>query len=790
LPKGPLPLQEVLNIGLEVSEALDVAHRAGIIHRDLKPGNIMLTKSGAKLMDFGLAKARPADVGAGPGAELAATRTMRGLGPMPPLSGAGQVIGTIQYMSPEQLEGKEADERSDIFAFGLVLYEMLTGKRAFDGASPASVISAIMTGEPAPMPACQPPVPDALERLTLICLAKAPDERWQSARDIKLQLRSMAGAPVPAMAALAHGGKRERIWMAIAAILLVTTALALLLRPPATAPAAPTRFQVRAPRNGAFTSLISAGRIGVSPDGRDLAFVARGGTGREMIWVRPLDSLAARALAGTEGAAHLFWSWDSRFIAFFADGKLKKIEAHALSGQAPVQVLCDAPGGRAGSWGRRDVILFSRLWQGPLWRVPAAGGTPEPATLLDATRREDDHSWPSFLPDGRHFLFLANGTIYVAALDSNERSSLLKAASNADYAPPGYLLFVRDRTLMAQMFDAARLKLAGTEFPVETRVGFAAVSGGNFSVSNSGVLVYGTGDDAITTQMVWYDRTGKRLSAVGEPAAYRQPQLSADGSKIVVERLDVGSRASDIWLYDLARGGSSRLTFGPGWQFIPVVSPDMRHIAFSRVGESADLLQRSTTGAGEAELLFSSASAKYFCDWSHDGKFALFVQIGDAAREDLWILPLSGDRKPFPFLQTQFAEEQAQFSPDGKWIAYASDETGRPEVYVQSFPASGLKLRISNNGGTQPRWRGDGKEMFYLSTDRAMMRVTVNSAAHFEAGAATTLFETPIESGLGPYMAYAYAVTADGKRFLLLDPVGTEDSAVSVVLNWTAGLNH
>jgi len=781
LARGPLPLDQALALGIQVADALGEAHSKGIVHRDIKPANIMLTGPkgpGAKILDFGLARVQSAP--AGDQSAMTATLTPQ-----------GTLVGTLHYMSPEQLEGKEADERSDIFSFGLVLYEMLTGKRAFQGASPASLISAIMTTEPAPIPTLQPPVPEALERFVRTCLAKAPDERWQSARDVKLHLLSMteARAQVPPVAAV-HARHRSRLWVAIAGVLLSTTALALFLHPSGTGRAEVTRFQVRAPENGAFASSISAGRIRVSPDGRSLAFVAHIAAGRDMIWIRGLDSFTARALPGTEGAAHIFWSWDSRFLAFFADGKLKRIEARAFPAPSPVQVVCDAPNGRAGSWGRSDVILFVQFLQGPLLRVPATGGTPVAATVLDANHGEHGHAWPSFLPDGRHFLFLARGTIFLSALDSNDRTPLLKADSNVDYAPPGYLLFVRDRALMAQPFDVTRLKLEGTEFPVEAHVGYTAVSGGNFSVSDNGVLVYGAGDDALTTQMVWYDRAGKRLSAIGEPGAYRQPQVSPDGSKAVVERLDLRGRASDIWLYDLARGGSSRLTFGPGWQYIPVVSGDMRRIAFSNLGKAADLVQKSTSGAGEAELLLSSAPWKYFSDWSHDGKFALFVQMDAGTGEDVWVLPVSGDRKPFPFLRTQFSEEQAQFSPDGKWIAYASDETGRPEVYVQSFPAAGVKLRISNNGGTQPRWRGDGKEIFYLGADRTMMSVNVNSGEHFEAATPNALFATRMDSELGPYMAFTYAVTADGKRFLLLDPVGDENSAIAVALNWTAGLSR
>ncbi len=346
---------------------------------------------------------------------------------------------------------------------------------------------------------------------------------------------------------------------------------------------------------------------------------------------------------------------------------------------------------------------------------------------------------------------------------------------------------------MARPFDPEKLRFTGAEVIVEPHVGYANVSGGNFSVSENGTLVFGTGDDVITTQMVWFDRTGTRLSVVDQPGAFRQPQLNVDGSKLLVERLDLRTRASDIWLYDLARNVNSRLTFGPGWQFIAVGSPDMSRIVYGGIIDISvvrtRLLVKSVSGAGDPKELLSGLVSRYLCDWSHDGKFALFVQLGDGMREDLWILPLTGDQKPFPFLRTPFAEEQGQFSPDGKWIAYASDDTGKAEIYVQNFPATGAKWRISTNGGTQPRWRGDGKEIFYLAADRKLMAVPVKSGPHFEAGPPATLFQTAITSELGPYISFSYAVTGDGKRFLLLDPVGDESSpAMSVVLNWTAGL--
>jgi Tol biopolymer transport system component len=790
LARGPLLLVPALAVAIQIADALQAAHRIGLTHRDLKPANVMLTKSGAKLLDFGLAK-------------FAATSSpATGETATSALTNPGTILGTFQYMSPEQLEGKESDARTDIFAFGTLLYELLTGRKAFDADSQASLIAAILSADPPPVSSLQPLTPAGLDSIVRTCLMKDPDSRWQSAQDVKLQLQVIAaGGPLEIFPAPPRPGVRERPWMLVAAFALLLAGLAWFLHTPSVTPVSVTRFQVPAPDNVTFASLIAAGRIQLSPDGQQLGFVARTPGGRNKVWVRPLNSFAAHALEGTEGAAHIFWSRDSRFIAFFADGKLKKTEVRAAAGKPAVQVVCSISDGRSGSWGLGDVILISRLSQTPIYRVAASGGIPTPALELDQSNGEQWQSWPSFLPDGRHFLYLSHPGpgqhprgVYLAALDSSGRTSLLKEEpSNADYARPGYLFFVRERALMAQPFDAGRLRLTGDAFALESRIGFASVSGGNFSVSENGTLAYGTGDDIVTTQLVWYDRAGKRLGTIGEPGGYRQPQLSLDGSKLVVERLDPASRASDIWLYDVARGMNSRLTFGPGWQFMPIVSGDASRIAFASIRNGSGLFQKPATGVGDAGLLVTSNAMQYLCDWSRDGKFMLFVREGDGTQEDLWILPMSGDRKPFPFSQTAFSEEQGQFSPDGKWIAYASDETGRPEVYVQSFPATGVKSRISNNGGTQPRWRGDGKEIFYLGADRKMMAAPIISAgSHLESGTPGALFQTKmasIDGELGPYIIFNYAVTGDGKRFLMNEPAGEEAwPAISVVLNWTSTL--
>ncbi len=782
-----LPLDQALALAIQIAGALEAAHRKGIVHRDLKPANVMLTKSGAKLLDFGLAKLATAS-------PPAAGKVTLGL------TSPGTILGTFQYMSPEQLEAKAVDSRTDIFAFGTLLYEMLTGRKTFEADSQASLIAAIMSSEPPRVSSLQPLTPPALDQIVRTCLAKDPDRRWQSAQDVGLQLQAIADAdPAEGLGVLPPRSRfRERVYLSVAAIALVA-GLAWLIRPPASGPVHATRFQVLPPENAIFNSLLPAGRIRLSPDGRKLAFVARIPGARTLIWIRPLDSFTPHPLAGSEGAAHIFWSWDSRFIAFFAEGKLKKIEVETRSANPAVQVVCSVPDGWSGSWGRSDVILFSRFGGFPLYRVPADGGVPAPLGTLILSRSELSQDFPFFLPDGRHFLYLSRslqlryGGVYLGTLDSSDRTLLLTETSNADYVSRGYLLFVRERALMAQPFDSRRLRLTGDAFPVEPRIGFASVSGGNFSASENGTLAYGTSDDVITTQLTWYDRAGKHLNTIGDPGGYRQPQLSPDGSKLVVERLDLQSRASDIWMYDTARGVNSRLTFGPGWQLMPLSAWETGRIAFARLHDTHNLFPKPATGVGDPELLLSSNERLYPSDWSRDGKFILFVQEGHGTKEDLWVLPMFGDRKPVPFLQTEFAEEQGQFSPDGKWVAYASDETGSPEVYVQSFPATGAKRRISSSGGTQPRWRGDGKEIFYLGSDRRLMAAPVTAqGAHFEAAAPVALFQTQmasVDGELGPYVIFNYAVTADGQRFLLNEPVGDQKSQpISVVLNWAAEL--
>ncbi len=790
LAKMTIPLEHTLRFGVQIADALDKAHRQGIVHRDLKPGNVMLTKSGVKLLDFGLAKAMAP---AAPASSLTALPTQQGL------TQEGTILGTFQYMAPEQLEGKEADARTDIFAFGAVLYEMATGRKAFSGTSQASLIGAILHTDPAPISSLQPATPPALDRIVKTCLAKDPEERWQSAADVKRELRWIAegGSQVGLPDAVVSRRKsRERLlWIPITALLALAAALPWAIRSSGRAPPGvrPMRFVVMPPEKAIFTEEPPPAGI-VSPDGHHIAFVASSAAGAQL-WVRALDSLTALALPGTEGASYPFWSPDSRFIAFFAGGRLKKIE---LSGKSP-QILCDAFDPVGGTWNREGTIVFSRGFSGePLYRVPASGGTPAPVTRLDQSRREDSHRWPHFLPDGRHFLYLAsistrqaNNAIYVGSLDSKETKHLVTANSNAAYAPPGFLLFVSNDTLMAQPFDPDSLVLKGDAVPIAERVEpNLAGAFASFSVSENGVLTHWSG--TAQRELVWFDRAGSRLGALGGASDYTSPSLSPDEKRVAVARSDSHTGSSDIWLIEVARGIQTRLTSYRTEEAFPIWSPDGGGILFiSNRDGPEDLYQRVFSRADADEALHKSSVAhKHPMDWSRDGRFILYQTRQARTGSDLWVLPLSGDRQPFPLLQTEFGEWHGQISPDGRHVAYTSDESGAWEVYVQPFPGSGERLRISASGGEQPRWRRDGNELFYIAADGTMMAVPLDrQSGSLNAGIPKALFKTAVHAP--SRVLFTYVVTGDGQRFLInTSATDALRTPLTVVLNWTAELKR
>ncbi len=811
LEKGPLPTEQLLRTGIEITDALDKAHRRGVVHRDLKPGNIMLTAAGAKVLDFGLAKSAapftPGRSPAGtPGADAQSEKTSDGFANSPtqsgPLTAEGTIVGTFQYMAPEQLEGREADARSDIFSFGAVLYEMATARKAFPGKTQYSVASAILEKDPEPMGAIQPMTPPALERVVKRCLAKDPEDRWQSARDVTVELKwiaeagSQAGVPAPVVA---RRKVRERVAWGVAAagvILAAVTSVAYFRI--ASVEVRPVRSSLLPPEKATFDFSAPVGGPAVSPDGTRLVFAAHDTSGKELIWVRPLDSLSAQPLEGTEGASFPFWSPDSRFVAFFTQSKLKKIDVAG----GPSQTLCDAPSGRGGAWGRDDVIVFAPELNNALVRVSAAGGVPTPLTKLDPSLHQNSHRWPSFLPDGRHFVYWggnpistgvgeANG-IYIGSVEGGEQKFLLQTESNALFAPPGYMLFLREQTLMAQPFDLGRLKFSGEAFPIAEQVPNPQLFRlGIFSVSQNGVLVYVTGASS-QTQLFWFDASGKQVATVGEAGSSFTPRLSPDGRRLADAITDQPSKNLDIWLIDLARGVRTRFTFDPAIDYFPVWSPDGNRIVFAsnRKGRY-DLFVKDASGARPEEMLLESEANKFPNDWSRDGRFIAFRAQGmkGHAKYEIWMLPLFGDRKPFPFLQTDFNEGEARFSPDGHWLAYSSDESGKYEVYIAPFPGPGGKWQVSQGGGAQPIWRRDGRGLFYLAPNSKLTEVEVKAkGSAVEIGMPLVLFQGPPSPG--PFASYDVAPAAAGQRFLFLAPQESKVVPLTLVTNWAAGLKR
>jgi len=787
LHRGPLPVEQTLKYGIEIAEALETAHRQGIIHRDLKPGNVMLTKAGAKLMDFGLAKlvkqSAPVAMAL---SEMATASTLPS--EEKSLTEEGAVVGTFQYMAPEQLEGKEADARTDLFALGMVLYEMATGRPPFTGRTKASVIAAILSSEPVPISQLQPLTPPALDRVVKTCLAKDPEERFETAHDVKLELKwvaeggSQAGVPAPVVG---RRKLRERwAWTVAAALLLgLLSGGALWWRSRGTPPEAMV-FNAPLP----FT----AQDIALSPDGRTLAVVGYLDSAKNnVLWIYKVGSRRADNIGGTGGATYPFWSPDGRYLAFFADGKLKKVEVP--NGQ--VQTICDAPSGRGGAWNQEGVILFAPMAPSGLFRVPASGGTPEPVTKLDPVRLEMSHRWPVFFPDGSHYLFLAaniggrpeaNG-IFLGSLDSDQRRLVVQSSANPAYVAPGYLLFYRDRVLMAQPFDLRRLALEGEPATVLNDVQFLPQVGrAIFAALDSGLLVSQSSSRVANTQLVWFDRSGKQRGTVGKPALYRNVRLAPDPRRVAYDILDLDSMNVDVWALELSRETAKRLTFDPAEDGVPIWSPDGRRLLFtSNRNLITDLLVKNSDGSGEDKVLLHEAVNNVSTDLSRDGKYILYSH-----GTELSYLALPGLQTK-PFLQTRSVLANGQFSPDGRWVAYASNETGRWEIYVASFPEPRGKWQVSAGGGEQPRWRGDGRELFYLAPDGVMMAAPVNSGASFDAGRPTALFQAHPYQPISALDLFTYDVTADGQRFLINTRTEqTEAAPLSVQLNWTLELKR
>jgi Serine/threonine protein kinase len=789
----PLAQRRVIEYALQIAHGLAAAHEKGIVHRDLKPDNIFITNDGrVKILDFGLAKLTQLD-----GNQSQTDIPTRRVDTDP-----GVVMGTVGYMSPEQVKGRTVDHRSDIFSFGAIVYEMLSGQRAFHGESAAETMSAILKEDPPELSETNKTVSPALLRLVNHCLEKNPEERFHSASDLAFALESLSGgtalsnqtATLPTWRPRLVKSRELIAWI-LAGIAVVVAGIALAANyfRSTSVDKRVLKLSIMPPEKTTMT-MTGAVSIAISPDGQRLAFVANS-AGKDLIWVRPLDSLSAQSLDGTDGVfapSGIFWSPDGHSIGFFAGGKLKKID---VSG-GPPQTLSDAPDARGGTWNREGVILYNPAGSNqPLYRVSAAGGDPTPATSLDKSQYETSHRWPYFLPDGRHFLYFARGKpehtgVYLGSLDSKETTKLLGSSVNAVYAPPGWLLFMRNETLMAQPFDANKLRLTNEPISIAQPVSFNGGLGrGTFSVSENGVLIYRGGTGQIN-QPIWFDRAGKQLGSLGEPGLFFTLWLSPDEKRVAADRMDPQMGTQDIWLFDLLRDIPSRFTTNPGNDWYPLWSPDGNSIVFTSNRDGVpNLYLKNASGVGDEGVLLKSEEIKVADDWSADGKFIVYESRNSQTKLDLWILPMSGDRKPFPFLQTLFNEQQAHFSPDGKWIAYTSDESGAPEVYVQTFPASGGKWRISTSGGAEPKWRRDGKELFYIAADKKLMSVDTKLGPTFEAGVPKALFETRI-TVLTTFRNH-YTVTGDGQRFLIIS--GLEESnftPISVVVNWTADLKR
>jgi len=802
IARGAVPVDEALPIAKQIAEALEAAHQQGIIHRDLKPANIKLRPDGTvKVLDFGLAKALAPEQD--PASPTPTSQSPTITSPAM-LTGLGIVLGTAAYMAPEQAKGREADKRSDIWAFGCVLYEMLAGRRPFDGEDITDVLGAVVRLEPA-WEALPADVPAPVRTLLKQCLVKDRRRRVGDIAAVLFVLEHQAGV-VPTLPVASRSNRTAWLVAALSIIALIATAVvALRMSRSGAPPSDPVQFSIAPPEKTVFGGPAAGGtgraaQLAISPDGRNIVFVA-GAQSAFQIWLRPLATGEARPIQGTEGGAFPFWSPDSQFVAFFAGGKLKKV---AIAGGPPLE-LADAATGRGGSWSRDNVIVFDRALGLGLFRVSSGGGVPTPVTTL--ADGEDAHRWPHFLPDARHFFYTAvtgtccpaskPGTIKIGSLDEHEPAvALLQADSSAAYVA-NRMLFAREQTLMAMAFDPDRRELTGDAVPV-TRVSTEGSRYVSASVSQDGTLVYASGG-SLSTQLTWFDRSGKILGPPGEGWIDVNLSLSPDEHQVALA-LRSGENL-DIWTIDVARNLRNRVTSDPEPEGWPVWSPNGTTIVFGSGASGlgglpvkARLIQIPVNGSGAREVLVEAVGtpsrpcAARQCvlaptDWSADGRFVLYTFSGTfPATSDIWALPLSGERKPFPVIQTEFSEGQGAFSPDGRWIAYTTDATGQPNVHIQPFLRAGAAQRISPNGGRNPHWRADGKELFYLDAAGAMTAVPIDLTTGSAAGLPKTLFPAGVVSNNN-----MYAVTKDAQRFLVNRNAAIA-TPLTVIVNWISTL--
>ena len=774
LGRGALPFEAALRIGAEIAAALGAAHAKGIVHRDLKPGNVMLTRSGVKLLDFGLARAF-ASGGAPAGLTEAATVGKS-------LTAEGTIVGTLSYMAPEQLEGKETDPRTDVFALGAVLYEMLTGTRAFTGSSAATVISAILTFDPPPISAATPISPPELDRLVHACMAKDPADRWQSVHDVELQLRAIGGSGSTVRAAAApRVSRRPWIPWAIAAFAAVVAAVALVRGRRAPAPPKPViRFTVSPPPEASFNNATVENLVyGLSPDGRVLAFIASGHSSGRRIWIRPLSESEARPLAGTEDARTVFWSPDSRSIGFASGTRLRRA---GLDGGAPV-TICSVPGetGVSATWGSAGEIVFSSVQGEAMYRVPAAGGDAVKILEPDRSRGVGRVNWPWFLPDGRRFLYLArslDGKSTVTLYEPGRPpKGIMAEASRVQYVEPGFLLFARDASLLAKRFDGREGRVSGESIPVAPRVDYFASSGyAAFTAADNGTVALQSRSEV--SRLLWYDRSGRSLGGLGASGSYLDVAMSADGKRVFFSRGRPATGAYGIWSVDSDTSAETPASPGPDTEIDPIPLPDGKTLIYAAIHGRSPQLVRQDLASGKVDDLLPFGEFQVPQNVSPDGRTLLYNQRGEQGIFDLWVLPLEAGGTPKPFVKSAFDKQEARFSPDGRYVAYLSVEGGRGAVYLTPFPGPGEKSRISARPAEAMRWSRSG-ELLYVSEDGHLVSVPVRTSPALQIGKEVDLFAIPEKTW------QSFDVSPDGQRFIAVVPeVDPTSLPLDVIVNW------
>jgi Tol biopolymer transport system component len=787
IKRGPVPIEEATAIALQIAEALEAAHESGIVHRDLKPANIKLRPDGTvKVLDFGLAKAWEVD-GSNPNLSMSPTLTQHA-------TAAGVILGTAAYMSPEQAAGIAADRRADIWAFGVVFWEMLTGHKLFEGETVSHVLASVLKDE-VDLDELPRETPAYLKKLIGSCLRKKPKQRLQAIGDARIVLTDGEDVEIGGAVELVHAAGHSRLaWIAAGVSAVAAVILGVLLLVGGSDETRVVRAAIPAPPGTVFhLEPFNPGVATVSPDGNLVAFSARDALGEFRLYLRGVDESEARALDGTDGGHYPFWSPDSRWLGFVAKGKLRKVPANG----GPVQTICDAPDGKGGTWNRDGVIVFTPDSGTPLYRVAAVGGEATQITELDLERGDNSHRQPRFLPDGRNVVFYVrnsagdnDGWVRVIGLDEGGSGhDLVRSPASARYAA-GHLLFVRDNILMAQPFDPDTLDFRGDAFPLADNVIVPSLTGaGAFSASDDGVLVYQTGEQEVMSQLQWFDRDGRLVAEIGDSGFYEHVALSPDGKTAALVVFDSTAGADDIYLLDVERGVRTRFTFDKSSDTLPVWSADGERLIFaSRRNGTQAIYRKSIGGTGEVELVYQSDVDVFPNSWSTDGRYLAFDQPGQGTGSDQWVLDLENGPSAKLFYQTEAEDGVGAFSPDGRWLAYWSEESGRGEIYVTPFPGPGRRVQVSANTGTWMQWRADGREIFYQEENGALKRVEVDGRAEtFTVGAV----EDVVDLRLPALTGKTFSISADGERVLAaISSQDVQSPFVDLVVGWTAKLEE